>query len=94
MRRTAMAFAVYCLAALAVGCAAQGKYHDTALPDPKGFNAHFGDMDKSGEGKVSWQEFKAYFPKADPKVFSAVDLNKDGFIDNDEWQKFKEAHGF
>jgi len=26
-------------------------------------------------------------------VFSAIDINKDGYIDHDEWHKFKEAHG-
>jgi len=34
-----------------------------------------------------------YFPQAEPAVFAAIDLNKDGNIDHDEWHKFKEAHG-
>jgi hypothetical protein len=79
--------------AMTGGCASKGRYHDAEMPDPKQFNAHFGDMDTKADGLVSWEEFKVYFPKADPKVFSAIDLNKDGFIDHDEWHKFKEAHG-
>ncbi len=78
---------------LALGCAPSSRYHDTDMPDPKQFNAHFGDMDTKDDGLVSWEEFKAYFPKAGPPVFAAIDLNKDGGLDHDEWHKFKEAHG-
>ncbi|MFO7707383.1 MAG: hypothetical protein R6V84_04355 [Desulfobacterales bacterium] len=77
----------------ALGCASKGRHHDADMPDPKQFNAHFGDMDLNGSDLVSWEEFKAYFPKAEPKVFKAIDLNTDGEIDHDEWHKFKEAHG-
>jgi len=65
---------------------------DYNVSDAKSYNAHFGDMDPSKDGKVSWQEFKAYFPKTDEKVFASIDLNKDGAIDHDEWHKFKEAY--
>lgn len=62
------------------------------IPDAKSYNAHFGDMDPNHDGKVSWQEFKAFFPKADENVFAAIDLNKDGAIDHDEWHDFKAAY--
>jgi hypothetical protein len=75
------------------GCASQSKHHKDNLPDPKGFNAHFPDMDFSGDDLVSWTEFKDYFPQAVPEVFKAIDLNEDGNIDHDEWHQFKEAHG-
>jgi hypothetical protein len=78
---------------LVIGCTAKSRFHDTALPDPKQFNAHFGDMDRTGDGRVTWEEFKAYFPQAEPKVFATIDLNKDGAIDHGEWHAFKEAHG-
>ena len=81
------------IVALAAGCSFKGKYHDTALPDPKQYNAHFENMDSTKDGLISWEEFKGYFPQAEPKVFSTIDLNKDGYIDHDEWNKFKEAHG-
>ena len=75
------------------GCAQQTRHHKEDLPDPKGFNAHFPDMDSDGDDLVSWAEFQNYFPQAVPEVFKAVDLNGDGNIDHDEWHQFKEAHG-
>jgi Ca2+-binding EF-hand superfamily protein len=62
------------------------------IPDAKSYNAHFGNMDPNQDGKVGWQEFKAFFPKAEEKVFSAIDLNKDGAIDHGEWHDFKAAY--
>jgi hypothetical protein len=76
---------------LAIGCS--GHYHKTAMPDPASFNAHFGDMDADGDGLVSREEFNNFFKNPDPKVFDAIDMNKDGAIDHDEWHAFKEAHG-
>ena len=73
--------------------ASQSKHHKDNLPDPKGFNAHFPEMDSGGDDLVSWTEFKDYFPQAVPEVFKAIDLNEDGNIDHDEWHQFKEAHG-
>jgi hypothetical protein len=81
------------IVALTAGCSFKGKYHDTALPDPKQYYSHFGDLDSKKVGRISWEEFKAYFPQAEPRVFSAIDINKDGYIDHDEWRTFKEAHG-
>lgn len=77
---------------LAVGCSSGKKHHSSAMPDPKSFNAHFGDMDADGDDLVSWEEFSANFQNAEHKVFKAIDLNQDGNIDHDEWHKFKEAH--
>ena len=93
MKRWVLTLVAVSVLALLAGCGSKGKYHDTTLPDPKGYNAHFGDMDSKKDGLVTWEEFKAYFPQAEPKVFSAIDINKDGAIDHDEWHKFKEAHG-
>jgi hypothetical protein len=78
---------------LAVGCSSHKQYHDTAMPDPKSYNAHFGDMDANGDDLVNWEEFAAYFQNADQNVFNAVDLNQDGNLDHDEWHEFKAAHG-
>ena len=75
------------------GCASQATYHKEKLPDPKGFNAHFPDMDSDGDDLVSRTEFQDYFPQAPPEAFRATDLNGDGNIDHDEWHQFKEAHG-
>jgi hypothetical protein len=77
---------------LLAACTSQPKHHQDNLPDPKGFNAHFPDMDADGDDLVNWAEFKAHFPQAVPEVFKAIDLNGDGNIDHDEWHEFKEAH--
>jgi len=93
MKRLTVLMVVVSIVALTAGCTSKGRYHDTALPDPKQYNAHFGSMDSKNDGRISWEEFKAYFPQAEPKVFAAIDINKDGYIDPDEWHKFEEAHG-
>ena len=93
MNRIFLLFGLLVCFGLFIGSTSKQSYHDTTLPDPKGFNAHFPDMDTSGDELVSWQEFKAYFPQAEPKVFEALDLNKDKMIDHDEWHEFKAAHG-
>jgi ABC-type nickel/cobalt efflux system permease component RcnA len=63
------------------------------MPDPKSYNAHFGDMDANGDDLVNWEEFAAHFQNADQNVFDAINLNHDGNIDHDEWHEFKAAHG-
>jgi Ca2+-binding EF-hand superfamily protein len=77
------------VAALAASPQKQAAYN---IPDAQSYNVHFGDMDPNHDGKVSYQEFKAFFPKTDEKVFASIDLNKDGAIDHDEWHDFKAAY--
>lgn len=62
------------------------------ITNAESYNTHFGNMDPNKDGQVNWSEFKAHFPKADEKAFSAIDLNKDGAIDHDEWHDFKAAY--
>ncbi|UCF93674.1 MAG: hypothetical protein JSW39_05810 [Desulfobacterales bacterium] len=69
------------------------RFHQAPLPDPASYRAHFADMDADGDAAVTWQEFSAHFPAAEPKVFAALDQNKDGLVDHDEWHQFEEAHG-
>ncbi len=71
------------------------KYHSEKLPDPGKFNAHFPDMDTDGNGKVTFEEFKAHFPDAPDQeaAFNAIDLDGKGDLDHDEWHEFKAAHG-
>ena len=47
----------------------------------------------NGDEMVNYEEFKAHFPQGNKGVFEALDLNRDGSVDHDEWHKFKEAHG-
>jgi len=77
----------------AAGCSGKARYHKTPMPDPKTFNAHFGDMDADSDDLVDWDEFKAHFSHATEEVFKAIDANGDQRIDHDEWHRFKEAHG-
>ena len=78
---------------ITAGCSTNTHHHGHKMPDPESYNAHFGDMDANSDGGVDWEEFKNYFPQAEPKVFSVLDLNEDGIVDHDEWHEFKEAHG-
>ena len=77
----------------AFGCAQKKQYHQSSLPEPSAFNAHFGDMDTNEDESLSWQEFKAHFPQATPEVYQALDLDRDNRVDHDEWHAFKAAHG-
>ena len=78
---------------LIFACSGKNTYHKGPMPDPKSFNAHFGDMDSDDDDLVKWDEFKAHFPNAVTEVFTAIDLNADNALDHDEWHKFKAAHG-
>ena len=40
------------------GCASKSTHHKDKMPDPKGFNAHFPDMDSDGNDLVDWTEFE------------------------------------
>ena len=94
MKRRLLLILPLLLLVLVFGCATgKKKHHKTDMPDPKTYNAHFGDIDADGDELVKWKEFDAYFENAEQKVFKAIDLNQDGNIDHDEWHEFKEAHG-
>jgi Ca2+-binding EF-hand superfamily protein len=82
---------VFCPAA-AVHAASPPTKDAYKIADAEKYNAHFGNMDPNQDGKVGWTEFKAHFPKADEKAFAAIDVNKDGAIDHDEWHDFKAAY--
>jgi hypothetical protein len=81
------------LLAVGISFASGSKYHKTDLPDPKQFNAHFGDMDVNGDDRVDWKEFKKHFPHAGTNVFEASDMDASGSISHEEWHQFKDAHG-
>ena len=91
MRLFSFALLLTVLVALA-GCGGS-RYHGTAMPDPGSYRGHFGDMDRNGDEAVEWEEFRAYFPHAEPHVFQTIDMNHDNALDHDEWHAFKEAHG-
>jgi len=53
---------VFTLAAAALAASPQ-KQAAYNIPDAESYNAHFGDMDPNNDGKVSWQEFRAFSQK-------------------------------
>lgn len=93
MKHTVLLTRIVILTALTIGCSGGNQFHKTAMPNPQSYNAHFGDMDANGDGMVDTQEFKTFFPNAQPVIFNEIDLNSDKNIDHDEWHQFKEAHG-
>ena len=93
MKRSLFLIISIVLVLLTAGCSSHKKHHDTDMPDPQAFNAHFGDMDANGDDLVNWEEFTAHFDNAEKKVFDAIDLDQNGSIDHDEWHEFKAAHG-
>jgi len=92
MKRIVIALALTLSVGLSFGCAKQ-KFHQTDLPDPESYNACFRDIDTNEDGAATWEEFKAHFPQAEPRVFDILDVNQDKVVDHDEWHKFEEAHG-
>jgi hypothetical protein len=94
MKKFLPVISIFFLIGLLSSCSSGHKrYHDEKLPSPHSFNAHFPDMDHNGDDLVQWEEFDEFFPNAEKNVFNAIDLNKDGVLDHDEWHAFKEAHG-
>lgn len=93
MKQIVTALSLILVLGLSLGCAKKQRYHETDLPDPQSFQAHFHEIDSDANGMVTRQEFNDYFPDADQKVFTALDLNGDQVVDRDEWNKFRQAHG-
>ena len=81
------------LGLMLTACSSGGRYHKSPLPDPAGYNAHFGDMDRNEDGQVSLDEFKAHFPEGSVHVFEVIDADQNGYLSHEEWHRFKEAHG-
>ena len=49
-------------------------------------------MDTNKDGKVSYEEFKAYFPNMRDEAFAVIDKNGDKVIDRAEWDEFVSNH--
>ena len=81
------------LVALLTACHSGGSYHQSTMPEPAAYNAHFGDMDTDQDDQVTREEFKAHFPQADMQVFEVIDADQDSRLNHDEWHRFKEDHG-
>ena len=49
-------------------------------------------MDTNKDGKVSYEEFKAYFPNMREEAFAVIDKNGDKVINRAEWDEFVSNH--
>ena len=49
-------------------------------------------MDSNKDGKVSYEEFKAYFPNMREEAFAVIDKNGDKAINRAEWDEFVSNH--
>ncbi len=93
MKKALIVGSAILMAVMIAGCAGPKRYHEKPLGDPSGYyGAHFPEMDSSGDGIVTWEEFKTRFPDTNADVFRAMDQNGDGGIDHGEWHNFKKAH--
>jgi hypothetical protein len=93
MKKVAMVLALFAMTGFLFGFTAEQKPQKLDIPNVESYNAHFPNMDKNKDGKVNWDEFKAFFPQATPQVFEAIDLNNDKSFDHGEWHQFKATYG-
>lgn len=94
MKFSALTTAVF-LPALAVLClwsvAAQANPAASGNADAPKVDK-FAQMDTNNDGKVSYEEFKAYFPDMREEAFVVIDKNGDKFIERVEWDEFVKNH--
>ncbi len=71
-----------------------GKAHDDSNPHKTGriSTTNFEDLDKDKSGGVSFEEFKAVFPRTQQAGFNMLDKDGDGQLNKVEWEAFKDAH--
>lgn len=93
MKRIITAMTLFLLWGLSFGCGKNEKFHQMDLPDPASYQTHFHEIDSNSNGTVTWEEFKEHFPKAERKVFDALDSDGNQVLDHEEWHQFEQAHG-
>lgn len=71
-----------------------GKSHGKENPHQMGriSNTDFADIDADKDGSVSFDEFKAVFPKTSQAGFNMLDKDGDARLNETEWEAFKDAH--
>lgn len=46
----------------------------------------FADADANGDGQISWEEYRAAFPRDERNGFIAIDENRDDRLSVSEWE--------
>lgn len=70
-----------------LGLLLTGLLASTAQADDK-----FGKMDTNGDGKVTWEEFQAVYPQMQRAAYDAIDADKKGHFNHEDWHKFLMDH--
>lgn len=78
------------LAAVLCLWAASAQANPAATDAPK--VDKFALMDTNKDGKVSYEEFKAYFPNMREEAFAVIDKDGDKAINRAEWDEFVSNH--
>lgn len=79
----------YLLSALLLGILLTGH----ALAGSEKFNRCFHGMDTDGDEIVTMIELQDAYPQEAEKTMTTADANRDGALDHDEWEAFKESLG-
>ncbi|MCL2123326.1 MAG: EF-hand domain-containing protein [Desulfovibrionaceae bacterium] len=53
----------------------------------------FRNMDTDNKGFITFEDFRKRYPNMQRPAFDAIDGNKDGMINLEEWRTFFQGHG-
>ena len=56
------------------------------------FTTNISEMDKNSDQKITFDEFKDFRIKDLKAAFDSLDSNKDGVLDENEWNEFIRVH--
>ena len=59
-----------------------------------GYMRNMTDMDSNEDGLITFDEYSAPYMEKHRSAFKMLDTNNDDLIDNEEWDKFLEMHGY
>jgi Ca2+-binding EF-hand superfamily protein len=93
---------LFSLVVMAAGATVESAQDHPPVPPPGEFGApgtmrmqiqgpNFSDLDKNKDKKLSKDEFPSQFP---PQAFDRLDTNRDGFIDEQEWNAMRRGSGY
>ena len=59
-----------------------------------GYMREMSELDSNEDGLITFDEYSAPYIEKHRSAFKMLDTNNDDLIDNDEWDKFLEMHGY